>query len=480
MATLDAASVGQLAVKVGLIDEGQLQQAWAEAGPSNDPEPLLLALERKGRITPWHSSKLLKGDPDGYFLGGYRILYKIASGTFGRVYRAEDPRTGTVVAIKVLRRKWSEDKHSIELFEREGKVGMSLRHPNLVEILAINRDLVTRQYYIVMEFVEGGNLREILAIRKKLDAPTALRMVEDAASGLSYAYSRGVTHRDMKLTNVLISSSGTAKLVDFGLAGVYRSLKPEENSQVDRTVDYAGLEKATGVAHGDVRSDIYFLGCILYEILAGRPPLLMTRDAKARMNRYRFTEVKPLTPQDVQAPASVFHLVETMMSLNPMQRFQTPSQLLEAIREVRQEVAGQAKGTNSDSQRSLFIVERDEGLQDKLREGFKKLGYRVFIASDPVRALDRYRQKPYDALVVDAGTVGEDGLLLFDRVMAEAERHGSVCRGVLILSEAQANWVHQVKARGGVAVMVQPVTGKQLHRKLQELLGTPAKVNDSR
>jgi CheY-like chemotaxis protein len=283
----------------------------------------------------------------------------------------------------------------------------------------------------------------------------------------------------MKLTNVLISSSGSAKLVDFGLAGVYRSLKPEENAHVDRTVDYAGLEKATGVGHGDVRSDIYFLGCVLYEMLSGRSPLSMPRDPKARMNPHRFTDVKPLSPQEVKASSSVLHLVETMMSLNPWQRFQTPSQLLEAIKEARRDLAGKMKGDDH-APRSLFVVERDEGLQDKLRR-FKELGYRVFLASDPVRALERYRQTPYDALIVDARTVQEDGLLLFDRVLSEAERHGNTCVGILILSEAQADWAKRVKARGkGVAVLVGAVTLKQLHRKLRELLNLPQSENAKR
>src|SRR5262249_31204696 len=159
-------------------------------------------------------------DPDGYFLGGYRILYKIASGSFGRVYRADDPRTGTIVAVKVLRRKWSEDPHNIELFEREGRLGMGLRHPNIVEVLAVNRGRVTRQHYIVMEFVEGENLRQLLHRRKKLPPADALRILEEATTGLAYAFSKKLTHRDMKLTNVLLSTKeGVAKLVDFGLAG---------------------------------------------------------------------------------------------------------------------------------------------------------------------------------------------------------------------------------------------------------------------
>src|SRR5262245_3293527 len=114
MSTFDAASLAQHAVRLGLLTPDQADQAWEEVDKrSPDPEPFLRVMERKGYLTPWQSFRLLKGDTDGYFLGGYRILYKIASGSFGRVYRADDPRTGTVVAIKVLRRKWSDDKHNI-------------------------------------------------------------------------------------------------------------------------------------------------------------------------------------------------------------------------------------------------------------------------------------------------------------------------------------------------------------------------------
>ena len=162
----------------------------------------------------------------------------------------------------------------------------------------MSRDTDAGQYYIVMEFVEGGNLREILQHPQEARAGGGgASIIEDAAGGLAYAYSRGVTHRDMKLTNMLISSQGVAKLVDFGLAQIFAAMAGYDEEKVDRTVDYAGLEKATGVTAGDVRSDIYFLGCVLYEMLTGRPPLDMTRDKHARMHQQRFDNVKPLRPR---------------------------------------------------------------------------------------------------------------------------------------------------------------------------------------
>src|SRR6266446_4771401 len=250
---IDAATLAQRMLKLGLVTETQLQEGWDDVGQRvTEPEPLLRALERKGFLTPYQSQKLLKGDIDLYFIGGYRILYKIASGSFGRVYRADDPSSGRIVAVKVLRNKWSKDRHKIELFMREGKMGQTLRHPNIVEILAVSQDKKTDQYYIVMEFVEGGNLRDFLNIRKKLPPTDVLRIVEDTAAALAHAFSKGITHRDMKLTNILLSSQGPAKLVDFGLAGAqFGPSDDKEEVNVDRTVDYAGLEKATNVPHGD-------------------------------------------------------------------------------------------------------------------------------------------------------------------------------------------------------------------------------------
>jgi CheY-like chemotaxis protein len=473
MDNLDAHAMAQLAARLGLLTETQVQEGWEELGQKGgEAEPFLRVMERKGYLTPYQSGKLLKGDINGYFMGGYRILYKIASGSFGRVFRAADPLTGRVVAIKVLRRRWSEDRHNIDLFEREGKVGLTLHHPNLVEILAVNRDPGSSAYYIVMEFVEGPNLRDFLAIRKKLEPAEALRLLEEAASGLAHAYSRGVTHRDMKLTNILISADKTAKVVDFGLAGVYHAVKQEEDGQVDRTVDYAGLEKATNVPHGDVRSDIYFLGCVLYEMLSGRSPLEMSKNKMARMHRDRFLSVKPLSRDEVNGPPSLFRLVENMMSLNPSQRFQTPSQLLDAIREARRDAEGKAADYQQalPAVRSVFVVEKDERLQDALRGKFKELGYRVFMAADPVRALDRFRQQPYDALILDVGTVGDEGLLLFERLMEEAERQAIPFAGIAVLSEEQEDLVAKVKKRDTSAVLVRPVTLKQLHHKLQEMV----------
>jgi serine/threonine protein kinase len=472
MDTFDATAVAQLAVRVGLVTPSRMDEVRQEVnGLGTDAGPLLRQLERKGYLTPWQSNKLLKGEQDGYFLGGYRVLYKIASGSFGRVFRAEDPHTGEIVAIKVLRQRWSEDPHNIELFEREGKLGKSLRHPNIVTILDVNKDPATRQYYIVMEFVEGGNLRDFLAIRKKLEPAEALRLLEDAAAGLTYAYSKGLSHRDVKLTNILISTQQTAKLVDFGLAAMFTYGPKDEDSKMDRTVDYAGLEKATGVKSGDVRSDIFFLGCVLFEMLTGRPPLHLTRDRRARMNRERFDTIVPMGAEEVTAPPVVFRLVETMMAFQPQDRYQTPAQLLEAVRQARRMVdqPDQSGQPPAPPEPTVFVIEKNQRLRDLLRENLREMGYRVFLAGDPTTALLRFRQQPCDALIMDAGSLEDEDIMDFDRILSAADRKKHPSAGILILSEKQADWKDRIPAHPKIHILVRPVTLKQLARKLEEL-----------
>ena len=479
---------GALAVKVGLVTQAQVDEsmddARAEAGKQM-PELIYLtrAMERKGMITNFQTSKILKGDMEGYFMGGYKILYKISSGSFGRVFRAEDPHSHRIVAVKVLRRRWSDDQQRIDLFVREGKVGLTLKHENIVEVMGINQDPHTRQYYILMEFVEGGNLREMLAIRP-LSVAESLRIIEDCAAGLAHAYGRGFTHRDIKLTNILINTQGEAKLVDFGLAQMFAQIGREEE-MVDRTVDYAGLEKSTGVKSGDVRSDIFFLGCVLYEMLTGKPPLEMTKDRHARMHKRRFDEMLKLKPGDINAPPGVYQLVDSMMAYDPRRRYQTPSQLLDAIKVARRDLDGGAStATNGSAKesgsvkgaRSLFLVEGQHILQEALRKKFKEKGYRVFIASDPMRALDRFRQQPFDVLIVNAETAGEEGVEVFDHVLQEAVDKQMGCSGVLILGEDQKSWVKKVKPRANARVLVRPVSWKQLSGTLNALEGEKAKT----
>ena len=490
-ANLDAAGIGQLAQRLGLIETQALHDALDEVGNKNAPATdLIRVLERKGHLTPWQGKKLLKGDTDGYLLGGYRLLYKVASGSFGRVFRGDDPNTRQVVAVKVLRDRWASDKQKVDLFLREGKLGISIRHPNIVSVLAVNQDGKTGQYFMVMEFVEGGNLRDLLQARKKLNPDESLRILEECAEGLAYAHARGLTHRDIKPTNILIGvANGQAKLVDFGLAEIaegagsaggggirlQRSADADDDVAVDRTVDYAGLEKATNQKAGDVRSDIYFLGAVLYECLTGQALMPVTKDRVARMQPRRYQDVEDTlakTAAVVGLAAPITRLLAKMVAYEPTERFQTPNQLVEGIKLCRVEIgAPVGKSRIPPGPKTVFVVEQNQKLQDAFRDKFKANGFRVLLTIDPAQAAKRFQQQPYHIAIIDARTVGHDGVAAFNEVLRASDVANLQVAVVLILGEDQADWQSEAHDHSHGAVLVDPgVTMKQVFRTLDELL----------
>jgi serine/threonine protein kinase len=490
--TLDAAGMAEMVVRLRLVDESIAKELLFELGDKKGPaEPYVRLLERKGLLTPLQGNKLLKGETDGYFVGGYRLLYRIASGSFGRVYRGDDPSTGRTVAIKILRRRWTEDPRRVELFEREGRLGLSLQHPNIVSILAVGKDEATGSHYLVMEFVEGGNLRDILQIRKKMDIPEGLRIMEECAAGLAFAWQRGLSHRDIKPSNILLGTDGVAKLVDFGLAGINEgaalltTARPGETTSedaqgMDRTVDYAGLEKATGVKSGDPRSDIYFLGHVLYELLTGEPLMPPTKDRHQRMQRRRFEEVETNLARRAATdglPAPVRNLIAKAVAFEPSRRYQTPEQFYEAVKATRQELAeGKSLASNTGTSRitgpvTIFVIEQNTKLQDVFREKLKQLGFRVLISIDPAQALKRYKQAPYHALVIDAGMSNRSAAVdAFQQVCAEAAQMHDPLAAILILNEEDAAWSKAIADKSGGTILVRPVTMKQLAHTLLEKL----------
>jgi len=496
---VDADGIAQLVVRLGLTDEMTAREFLIEVGDRKAPATDMIQLmQRKGVLTPYQSTKLMKGDTDGYFLGGYRVLYKISSGTFGRVYRGDDPRSGQIVAIKVLRHKWTDNKQKVDLFMREGRVGMTLNHPNIVAMINANQDTKTGQYFIIMDFVEGDNLRNILSIRKKLELDEALRMMQECAEGLAYAWMKGLTHRDIKPTNILVGTDKITKLVDFGLAEVSstaavtmgqmevgRAADKDDDVAVDRTLDYAGLEKATNVTKGDVRSDIYFLGQVLFEMITGEPLMPATRDKMVKMQRRRYEEVEGTLAK--RGPELGLHpaaqrLIAKASAFEPHLRYQTPVQFLEAIKATRAEIAGNPNDTGRRATGTLtvYIVEQHPKLQDAFREKFKEMGFRVLMSSNATQALMRYQQAPYHALVVDVGTVGQDGLDAFKRVVKEASGMRLDLAAILIANEDQREMADAVKELGlsNAKGYVRPVGMKQLAHHLRGVLPELRKHSD--
>jgi serine/threonine-protein kinase len=482
MGQLTAEQVAQRAFNLGLLDERQLQEVWASFGSRNVPAAdFLQMLVRREFMTNFQVERLVKGERSGFFFGDYKVLYLVGKGSFGRVYRAVHRETGKVVALKVLRKAFSDNAAQANLFVREGRLGCTLRHPNIVPIY----DVISkgRTHFLVMEFVEGGSLREFVKIRKKLDPAEATRLLIGITDGLRYAFARGLTHRDLKMSNVLVSSRAEAKIVDFGLASMEETVKDDAAANT-RTIDYAALERATGVRKDDSRSDIYFLGCIYYHLLTGQPPLLETRDSVQRLSKQRFLDVVPLHKADPAMPACVVNVVNKAMMLDPEYRYQSPAALLADLRVAQKRLAeGPQEGEEAaepaagrpavavipDTGRSVMVVESDARMQDVLREGFRRAGYRVLVTVDPTRAVDRLRQDASvaDCVIFNAQQIGMPALEMFNQ-MGEDPAFSSI-PAILLLEDNQQAWKAEARTARHRIVLSMPVTMRQLRTLLAQL-----------
>ncbi|MBN2476801.1 MAG: protein kinase [Pirellulales bacterium] len=502
MGNPSAEELAQRAFDMGLLTERQLQDIWASFGSRNIKlEQFLQLLVRRELLTNYQVERLLKGERSGFFFGDYKILYLVGSGTFARVYRAVHKDTGQVVAVKVLRKRYSENTTQYGQFVREGRLGCSLRHPNIVPIYEVYSRAKT--HFLVMEFVEGRNLREFVKIRKRIEPPEATRLMIDIVQGMRYAFENGLTHRDLKMNNVLVSSRGQAKLVDFGLAAVDETLSDELLIDLPntRTIDYAALERATGVRKDDTRSDIYFLGCIYYHMMIGRPPLREVRDRVQRLSRNRFLEVKSIRKADPTIADSVALVVNKAMMLDPARRYQSPGNMLAdleiALKRVgetsrashalpasgnsRAQAGHHDRGTATagglpENQPSVMIVESNTEMQQVFREGLKRAGYRVLMTIDPGRAHERFRQEVpavADCVMINAQQIGHSAVEAFNRFGEDLKT--SFVPAVLLLDESQRKWKHEARTDHHRVVLPMPITMKQLRVTLAKLVNSKAK-----
>src|SRR6266480_5154564 len=198
----------------------------------------------------------------------YQIISRIGSGGMADVYCAQDLQLGRKVALKLLYRRFAEDEEFVERFRREASSAAGLQHANVVGVY--DRGEWDGTYYIAMEYLEGRSLKQLITERGPLPPPEAIDIAEQILKAARFAHRRGVIHRDIKPHNVIIDEEDRAKVTDFGIARAGASDMTETGS-IMGTAQYLSPEQAQGHAVS-ARSDIYSVGIILYEMLAGRVP----------------------------------------------------------------------------------------------------------------------------------------------------------------------------------------------------------------
>ena len=270
--------------------------------------------------------------PDLARYAKYRFLRELGRGGMGVVYQAEQTVMGRTVAVKVINPSVLDHPDALPRFQGEVKAAAKLDHPNIVR--AYDAEQVGSMHLLVMEYVEGTSLAELVSKKGPLSVPYACHYVRQAALGLQHAFEQGMVHRDIKPQNLMVNARGQVKVLDFGLARMRSARKAGGGlTQVDAfmgTPEYVSPEQATDARSADTRADIYSLGCTLFFLLTGRPPFQEDTLVKLVLAQI---EKEPPSLRDVrpEVPAELSAVVARMLAKDPARRFQKPIEVADAL-----------------------------------------------------------------------------------------------------------------------------------------------------
>ncbi|WP_203567786.1 Stk1 family PASTA domain-containing Ser/Thr kinase [Aestuariimicrobium ganziense] len=275
----------------------------------------------------------------GTVLGGrYRLDTVIGRGGMAEVWRAQDQRLDRLVAVKRLRTDLASDPMFLARFRREAHAAAGLNHPNIVSVYdtgeAIDEPSGLSVPYIVMELVEGHTLREVLRDGRKILPERALQFVQGVLDALAYSHKGGIVHRDIKPANVMLTKGGQVKVMDFGIARAVAdtSATMTQTAAVIGTAQYLSPEQARGETV-DHRSDIYSAGCLLYELLVGRPPFVGDSPVSVAYQHVRENPVPP-SHLDPELTPAMDAVTLKALAKDPADRYQNASEMREDIARV--------------------------------------------------------------------------------------------------------------------------------------------------
>jgi eukaryotic-like serine/threonine-protein kinase len=270
----------------------------------------------------------------------YRLLAIVASGGMATVYKAQDMQLNRLVAIKMLRDRYARDPQFVQRFREEAQAAANLNHPNIVTIFDVGSDTANGadpnaiRHFIVMEFLEGADLKQTLRERQITNNPITINQSVDFArqicEGVGYAHRRGLAHCDLKPQNVMISPDGHAEVADFGIARAFTAaLANQKDDVVWGTPQYFSPEQATG-AIPTPASDVYSIGVMLYELLAGQLPF-QANDPQQLARLHMTAEATPLHLLNPNVSLQLEAIVRRAMSKDPAQRYHDADQMARVL-----------------------------------------------------------------------------------------------------------------------------------------------------
>jgi eukaryotic-like serine/threonine-protein kinase len=320
-------------------------------------------------------------------LGGrYELDGIVGRGGMAEVFRARDIRLDRVVAVKTLREDLARDATFQARFRREAQSAASLNHPSIVAVYDTGEDMSEPSHvpYIVMEYVDGRTLRDLLRDDRRLLPERALEITDGVLRALDYSHRHGIVHRDIKPGNVMLTRTGEVKVMDFGIARAVSDAQATmtQTAQVIGTAQYLSPEQARG-ERVDARSDLYSTGCLLYELLTGRPPFLGDSPVAIAYQHVRENPVPP-SHLDPEIPAWADSIVLRAMAKDPAQRYQSAA-------DMRTDIQRALSGVPVAAPRGMGYATT------------QRMGAGAAVAAGPTRAIPGYEYGPEEDGYTEGG-----------------------------------------------------------------------------
>jgi serine/threonine-protein kinase len=299
----------------------------------------------------------MNGDVSGRTLGGrYSVEAELGRGGMARVYRGTDLVLGRPVAVKVLSSQYAQNGAFVSRFRREAQAAARLNHPNLVQVFDTGSD--DGVHYIVMEYVDAKTLADYLTGGGRIMPDRAIELAESVCDALAVAHAQGVIHRDVKPANIMVTRDGQVKVTDFGIARVTSNETVEQTAAVLGTASYLSPEQAQGGAI-DQRSDLYSLGCVLYEMLTGRPPF--TADSPVAVASKHVLE-QPVSASRLNPDVSpeLDAVIMRALSKNPDDRYQDAAEMKEDLERARRGLPVMAPAVLPTAPQTTQLIQRPQ------------------------------------------------------------------------------------------------------------------------
>jgi serine/threonine-protein kinase len=291
----------------------------------HQPRDLVRAVLRRGWLTPYQALELFQGRGPDLLVGNYVVLGRLGEGSTSHIFKARRQAGDGFVALKVVRPGPDAPPALAGCLVREAQAAASLCHPNILR--AFEAGQVDRTHFLALEYVEGTDLARQVRGNGPLPVGRACDYIRQSALGLQHAHDRGLVHRDVKPSNLLLARDGTVKVLDLGIS---RRVGEPANDAAMGTPDYVAPEQVFDPGPADPRSDLYGLGCTLYHLLTGRPPF-PGGTQEEKLLRHRREEPEPVGRLRPEVPPELAAAVRRMLDKDPAGRYRTPGEAAEVL-----------------------------------------------------------------------------------------------------------------------------------------------------